>query len=221
MSGVVSPTHWNCPTKGDETLTIEQRWGKFWDLFEADGWEPETQALVRATLKAGDLFVDIGAWIGPVTLWALDCGAEAIAIEPDPVALAELRRRVPDEVEIHECALGVENGMARIKAASAWGDSMTAVTAGAGRTVSMRTLPEILNGRRPAMATMDIEGYEMTILPVVAPYLASLGTTLMVALHTGLPDPAWFADFSHVEMPKTARRGGGTSGRSLAVVAYP
>jgi len=218
VSVVVSQTHWNCPTKGDETLTIEQRWAKFWQLFKRDGWEPETQALVRANLKPGDLFLDIGAWIGPVTLWALDCGASVIAIEPDPVALKELRRRVPPEVEVWEGALGIEHGTARLAAATAYGDSMSRVDRD-GIAVPCLTLAEILQGRRPQMATMDIEGYEMTILPEVAPQLAALGTTLMVALHTGLPDPAWFADFSRVDMPPRARRGG--NGRSLAVVAYP
>lgn len=201
-------------------MSIERRWKSFWDLYRRDGWEPETQALVRATLKPGDLFVDIGAWIGPVTLWALDCGAEVIAIEPDPVALEELHRRVPAEVEIHECALSTERGTTRLAAATAYGDSMSKVSRD-GIQVSCLTLPEILSGRHPAMVTMDIEGYELTILPEVAPYLASLGTTLMVALHTALPDPAWFSDFSRVDMPRTARRGGSPTGRSLAVVAFP
>jgi len=217
---LISPTHWNYPHEGTEDLTIEQRWAKFWQLYERDAWEPETQALVRSVLKPGDLFVDIGAWIGPVTLWALDCGAEVIAIEPDPVALRELHRRVPPEVEIFAGALGVEHGTAKLGVTTAYGDSMSKIGHD-GLPVKMSALPEILDGRRPAMAVMDIEGYELTILPEVAPYLASLGTTLMVALHTGLPDPAWFSDYSRVDMPKTARRGGGSGGRSLAVVAYP
>jgi len=217
---LLHPAHWNYPHEGAETLSIEQRWAKFWQFYARDAWEPETQALVRSVLKPGDLFVDIGAWIGPVTLWALDCGAEVIAIEPDPVALVELRRRVPPEVEIHDCALGIEPGLARLSLTTAYGDSMSKIGSD-GLPVKMSTLPEILDGRRPKMATMDIEGYELTILPDVAPYLASLGTTLMVALHTELPDPAWFAEFSRVDMPRTARRGGSTGGRSLAVVAYP
>ena len=218
---LIAPTHWNCPHEGTETLSIEQRWAKFWQFYERGAWEPETQALVRSVLKPGDLFVDIGAWIGPVTLWALDCGAEVIAIEPDPVALDELYRRMPPEVEIWDCALGIDPGLALLSLTTAYGDSMSKIGSKIGLPVKMSTLPEILDGRWPKMATMDIEGYELTILPEVAPYLASLGTTLMVALHTALPDPAWFKDYSRVDMPKTARRGGDPRGRSLAVVAYP
>lgn len=212
-----APDHWNNPAKGS---AIEQRWARFWELYARDGWEPETKALVTKTLRPGDLFVDIGAWIGPVTLWALDCGASVIAIEPDQVALTELRRRVPDTVEIHECALGLETGTARLESASAYGDSMSKV-AKDGISVPMRTLPEILNGRRPAMAVMDIEGYEMVLLPELAPYLASLGTTLVCALHTDVPPREWFDGYREVSIPKTARRGSNSRGRSLAVVARP
>lgn len=217
---LISSTHWNYPEEAGEPLTIEQRWAKFWRFFEAGSWEPETQALVRATLEPGDLFVDIGAWIGPVTLWALDCGADVIAIEPDPVALKELHRRVPGEVEIWPGAVGLASGTVNLAAASAYGDSMSKVSED-GVEVPCWPLPEILHGRRPKLAVMDIEGYELTLLPEIAPYLASLGTTLVVALHTGLPEREWFADFDSVYIPPTARRGGDSRGRSLAVVARP
>jgi FkbM family methyltransferase len=198
-------------------VSIEQRWQAFWELYRADGWEPDTQALVRDTLRPGDLFVDIGAWIGPVTLWALDCGADVIAIEPDPMALAELRRRVPAEVEIWEGAVGLASGTARLACCSEYGDSMSRVC-DEGIEVQCWPLAEILGDRRPALATMDVEGYELTLLPQVAPYLASLGSTLMVALHTDLPDPAWFKDFGQVQIPPTVRN---RRGRSLSVVARP
>lgn len=216
----IYPTHWNYPKEGDDDLSIEQRWERFWKFYRQGSWEPETRALLRDTLKPGDLFLDIGAWIGPVTLWALDSGASVIAIEPDPVALPELRRRVPAEVEIWDCALAPESGTAHLAPASAYGDSMSKLAAD-GIEVPCRTLPEILNGRRPAMANMDIEGYELTLLPTVAPYLASLGTTLVVSLHTGLPEREWFAGYRDVYIPKTARRGGDSRGRSLEVVARP
>jgi len=214
----IAPTHWNYHHQGSRALRIEERWERFWALYARDAWEPETKALVCETLAPGDLFLDIGAWIGPVTLWALGCGAKVIAIEPDPVAAEELKRRVSPEVEIHECALGLKHGTAQLVAASAYGDAMSRIGTG-GINVPLRTLPEILGGRQPRLAVMDIEGYELTILPEVAPYLASLGTMLVVALHTDLPDPAWIAGYSDVTIPLTARRGGKPHGRSNAVVA--
>lgn len=200
-------------------MSMEDRWARFWKLWGSGGWEPWTRAELERTLRPGDLFVDLGAWIGPVSLWALELGAKVIAIEPDPKALEELHRRVPAEVEIWEGAVAPWTGRITIAPRHAFGDSMTSV-ADDGLSVPCWTLHEILAGRVPSLVVMDIEGYELTLLPKLAPYLASLGTSLMVALHTALPDRAWFSAYSYVSMPKTPRRGG-PAGRSLSMVARP
>ena len=202
----------------DPAVTIEERWQRFWEVFAKDGWEPETKALVEEVLEPGDLFVDIGAWIGPVSLWAKACGAQVIAIEPDPVALPELKRQLPD-AEIWEGAVAPGAGVIHLAPAYSFGDSMTRVSKH-GVEVPCWSLPEILGDRKPKLVVMDIEGYELVLLPTVAPYLASLGATLMVALHTEVPDRRWFKGYRHVQMPKTARKGGST-GRSLSMVARP
>ena len=180
-------------------------WSDFWERYEAGLWEPETRRWLADSLAPGDLFLDIGAWIGPVTLWALEFGAEVIAVEPDPVALEELRRVVPAEVEVWEGAVTVDGGRAHLAPRYELGDSMSRISA-EGVEVKACTLPEILGGRVPKLAKMDIEGYELELLPSVAPYLAGLGVPLQVALHDGLPDPEWFAGYSDVQMPASARQ---------------
>ncbi|MFN0092054.1 MAG: FkbM family methyltransferase, partial [Acidimicrobiales bacterium] len=63
----------------------------FWERFAAGRYEPATVAVLTRALRAGDTFVDVGAWIGPFTLLAAALGAEVVAFEPDPLALAALR----------------------------------------------------------------------------------------------------------------------------------
>jgi len=206
---------------------IEQCWVEFWRLYNAGKWEPETHALLKEVLKPGDLFVDIGAWIGPVSLWALELGASVVAVEPDPVALEELERQLSPYTltcEIHAGALAPHDGQLSISPCPVYrgrpgqmGDSMTRVTE-EGLSAPCWTIETILAGRTPALAKMDVEGYELVLLPTVAPYLAALGTTLMVALHTELPDPAWFAGYGSVDMPTSARN---KQGRSLSLLARP
>jgi FkbM family methyltransferase len=198
-------------------VNVEERWRKFWKAYRADLWEPETKALLEEVLEPGDLFLDLGAWIGPVSLWALDLGASVIAVEPDPVALRELHRTLGTRAEIWEVALGTEESTLRLAPKLMLGDSMSHVSE-LGIEVPSRTLPEIVGNRRPKLAVMDVEGYELTLLPTVAPYLGSLGCALMVALHTKLPDLKWFRRFSEVEIPETARN---AAGRSLSMVARP
>jgi predicted O-methyltransferase YrrM len=67
---------------------------EFWDRYEAVAWEPETLSILRAHLDGRTTFVDIGSWIGPTTLFAAAHARRVIALEPDPVALRQLRRNI-------------------------------------------------------------------------------------------------------------------------------
>lgn len=193
---------------------VRRPWPAFWRRYEAGKWEPATKALLAESLSPDDLFCDIGAWIGPVTLWALELGAKVIAIEPDPVAAAELNRRAP-AAEIWQGAVTADGAAAHLAPRFEWGDSMTRMSRD-GLRVDGWALAEILDGRVPALVKMDVEGYELELLPTVAPMLAELGVPLQVALHDGLPDPEWFAGYRHVAMPSSARD---ERGRSNVVVA--
>jgi FkbM family methyltransferase len=178
-------------------------WQTFWKAYAANEWEPETRSLLEETLRPGDLFVDVGAWIGPVSAWAQALGADVIAIEPDPTACAELRTVVPG-AEIWEGAVTPTGGRVHLKPGGggrgSYGDSMSSIGED-GLEVAAWTLPEILKGRVPALVKMDVEGYEMELCPQVAPWLAARGVPLQVSFHGTLPDPSWFADFGVVEWP--------------------
>lgn len=177
-------------------------WGAFWTLYEEGVWEPATRELID-TLEPGDLYVDVGAWIGPTVLWALARGAEVIAVEPDPIALPNLRRLVPD-IELWEGAVSAEGGPVQLATnprGGGWlGDSMSRLGP-EGVVVESWTLPEILHGRRPALVKIDVEGYESELCPSLMPYLADLGATVQVSFHGGLLEREWFAGFGSVDWP--------------------
>jgi len=176
---------------------------RFWMRYRAGDWEPGTKALIDELLRPGGLFVDIGAWIGPVSLWALERGANVVAVEPDPVALTELRRRVPASVEIWEGAVAVASGSTSLTTSNGrpFGKSMSRLASQGGIEVRAWTLAEILGDRIPALVKIDIEGYEIDLLPTIAPYLAEAKVPMQVALHGVLPDPDWFSGYSHIRIP--------------------
>ena len=60
---------------------------EFWD---ADNWESFTYDCVEKFSKPLCTFIDIGAWIGPITLYAAALNKQCYAIEPDSVAYNEL-----------------------------------------------------------------------------------------------------------------------------------
>lgn len=184
-------------------VTAPEMHERFWREYESKGWEAATRRFVERILKPGDLFVDVGAWIGPVTLWALEQGARVVAVEPDPVALVELTRRVPEEVEIWEGAVAREAGTAWLKPnfGLELGKSVSRLSAEGEVRVRTWTLQEVLGERVPALVKVDVEGYEKELLPAIAPFLAGLGVPLQAELHGVSAEAEWFDGYDNVQMP--------------------
>lgn len=63
------------------------RYDEFWST---DGWETFTYDCVEAFSKSDGIFIDIGAWIGPITMYAATLNNKCYALEPDKVAYSEL-----------------------------------------------------------------------------------------------------------------------------------
>lgn len=176
-------------------------WDDFWKVYLAGIWEPQTRALLEQILRPGDLFVDVGGWIGPVSLWALELGASVVAIEPDPVAAAEYRRNVPS-AELWEGAVSTTRGQAFIapRDGAGFGDSM-AKLADTGQPVETWTLQEILDGRVPALVKVDVEGHEVELCPQIGPLLAAMKVPLQVSFHGELAARDCFAGYAAVSWP--------------------
>lgn len=172
-------------------------WSAFWGLYETGEWEADTKAWLQ-NLQPGDLFVDIGAWIGPVTMWALEREATVIAIEPDPIAATMLHVNAPD-AEIWEAAVTLRDEFTHLEVHS--GDS-TSCLAPQGHRVQGLTLATILEGRVPKMLKMDVEGYETTLAPAIVPWLAQNDVALQISLHGEILPRELFDDYAYVDWPE-------------------
>lgn len=184
-------------------------WPEFWDLWSAGAWEAGTHAVIKELLGPGDLFLDVGAWIGPVTLWALAQGADVIAVEPDPVARAELRDVVApfgSRVEIIAGAMTVHGGEVLLahnpKLEGAFGDSMSRIGEGDGAVlVNSWRLVDILDTRIPKLMKMDVEGYELVLAPWIMPWLCLNKVAVHISCHGQLLEPELFAGYREVRWP--------------------
>jgi FkbM family methyltransferase len=137
-------------------------------------------------LRPGDLFVDVGANVGSYTiLSAAVCGANVIAVEPDPETAAGLLRNVnlnavKDRVEVAQIAAGAQAGEVRLTAGRGAMNRVSVETIAPTRLAEVRTLDEIVGRRSPAMLKMDVEGYEAEVLLGAPATLAQPGLLAIV-----------------------------------------
>jgi FkbM family methyltransferase len=113
------------------------------------------------------LFVDVGANVGIYSLWAAECGAEVIAIEPDPLAASRLRRNAQlngYDITVIEAAVGESNGTANFTVGR---DAMNAYAMdgdSVSRSVNVVTLDSVLAGRHARGVKIDVEGAERLVI---------------------------------------------------------
>jgi FkbM family methyltransferase len=173
----------------------------FWDQYGTPAWEPETVAVLEAFARPGVRIVDVGGWIGPTVLLAASLGASVLAIEPDPVAAAALRRNVAlnpelaDRVTVLEAALAACDGHAVLVSPSPdGGDSLSHLAAVRDddawscevRTLSVATLLESPEAREAEFFKLDAEAAEYTIVPALREHIAAARPSLYIATHPNL-----------------------------------
>lgn len=146
-----------------------------------EGFERVSRDIIDAHIEPGDVFVDIGAHWGVITLSALTRHPgeiAGIAVEPHPLNVQQLMRavaanRLGDLVEIVPAAAGAESGTAPLSFNSTMGHSLLQNT---GRHVGGTRLrvPVVaidrllaerpdLDGRR-LVVKIDVEGFEPEVL---------------------------------------------------------
>ena len=163
----------------------------FWER-EVQGWEDDTFAFVDEHVRAGTQFLDIGAWIGPVSLYAARKGARVIALEPDPVARGSLEANVrlnAADVTVVPAALHNDgHGLLLYGGPKGLGDSVTsALRARGGTRITVPTVDAatLILKLQPGPVVMkaDVEGHEYVIAPELADLCRRLEAPLHLSLH--------------------------------------
>lgn len=160
------------PTVTRVTPYKPDEWPTFWDDVDNGTWEPETKTVLERFLHPGDVFADVGAWCGPVTLWAVQLGATVVAWEPDAVARKCLRQNTDGmPVEIRAEAWADRCGQMPLLPYTYFGDSSSQLGGYREdcRIVELTTPRVVFNSvfqsTTPALIKVDIEGGEVRVLP--------------------------------------------------------
>lgn len=145
--------------------------------------EFEEMAFVLHCLRSDDLFVDVGANIGSYTVLAGKVvGARCVCLEPSPTTFAQLNDNLlindlHGRVDARQAAAGAEPGEVQLSCGL---DAMNHVVSHGGIepvgdtvTVPVVTLDGVLEGRRPSVLKIDVEGFESQALSGAAHTLSS------------------------------------------------
>jgi FkbM family methyltransferase len=137
-------------------------------------------------LRAGDLFVDIGANIGSYTVLASKVvGANSFAIEPVPKTFGYLHRNInlneiSSLVDSRCCAVGRNHGLLKFSSDL---DTTNRVVdsnySGSSIEVPVQTLDRMMEQLQPTLIKIDVEGFESE---VIAGALKTLSCSSLLAI---------------------------------------
>jgi FkbM family methyltransferase len=136
---------------------------------------------VLHALRAGDLFLDVGANIGSYTVLAAGaCGARVIAFEPDAATAARLSANVAangigDAVELVQAVVSDRVGELAFSVGLDTINHVVTDATESARLLPATTLDAATAGQTPFAMKIDIEGYEETALMGAAATLAGPG----------------------------------------------
>lgn len=182
--------------KNDTSFRVSEN-QDYWDSFESNSWEPSTFSILDKILLPNYTMVDIGAWIGPITLYSSFKVKKCYSFEPDPVAFKELQINVSSNPEllskivIINKAITEDGGVTELFSRYALGDSGSSLLK---RIKSRNNFIEIssfkfedflkeYNIEKIDFIKMDIEGGEFKVLPQMINYLKKESPTLLISIH--------------------------------------
>ncbi len=173
-----------------KVVTARPESAAFWAQAASGRWEDDTFRFLDAVTSSDAVLVDVGAWIGPLSLYASPLVARVIAIEPDPVAHRELAANISANVanvEIWNAAVDHERGELKLYAPKGFGNSET-TSSGEGeailvKTVTFEDIDAALGEAARAVLKIDIEGHEYRILEDALAFAKRRRAPLHLSLH--------------------------------------
>ncbi|MDB5403651.1 MAG: hypothetical protein JWQ55_5669 [Rhodopila sp.] len=170
------------------------------DAFLGDA-EAATLGFFDAVLPRCTRMIDVGAYVGMMSLYAALRVPEVHAVEASPSHQGLLRANIAlnpelaDRITVHPCAVGAVDGTA-VLFRKGYADSGTSIFRAVERTsvlhgqqdaeVPVRAAASLLNELGLDSATLlkiDIEGAEYAVLPAIAPLLGERQPFLQVSFH--------------------------------------
>lgn len=184
-----------------------ERRTSFWEEAANEKWEPKSFEILDLYIRPGKIFIDCGAWVGPLSLYAEKIGAKVYAIEPDKIAALELFENIlanDSDIIVSSIAIADKNGFTYLNSMTSdgFGNSESSLLRrgkGGGDSMKVKccTLSEYvkannINQLDICLIKIDIEGGEVALIKEAAGFFREYKPTLYISFH-----PAWFKDLNN------------------------
>jgi FkbM family methyltransferase len=186
--------YYPCNIDGDNFKCDPWHVGFWWRMAD-HVWEPKTLAIFSKFLKPEHTCLDIGAWIGPTTLYAAKRCRRVFSFEPDPEAyrhlLFNIRANALTNVIPFNAALSDKDGLVLMAShGTELGDTTTSmINASASKpgvtvpAISWETFRKICPDAKPDFIKMDVEGAEFKLIPAMKDFLLETKPVLLLSTH--------------------------------------
>lgn len=174
---------------------------EFWNGFVSH-WERFTLDWIKSYSNTSKSFLDIGAWIGPTSLWASNYFKSVYAFEPDPIAFKYLKLNSElnsNNIKFYNAAISNEKGNIPLFSRSGFGSSMTSMYTGdnSGVYAEAFSLEDAIQLDNFSLIKIDIEGGERLIIDKFCEMMESNPIDTIFSFHHSFyADPD--NDFNHI-----------------------
>lgn len=187
--GSKNKLHTKINVEGNQFI-VPDHW--FWKEYNSIGWERDTLNTFKKHIDTNTHFIDIGAWLGVTSLYAMQCGCKKInAVEANPKSYALMCKmlkwnNLQDLIDIKQICITDKNGEI-VKFGKAT-SSASRILQNGEYTVSTQTLfsyiQEIIEDTyKHFFLKVDIEGSESLIIDQIDNLFKIYKIKVFLALH--------------------------------------
>ena len=175
------------------------KWVDWWKGVENSSWEPNTFNIFDDFISFNCIYLDIGAWIGPTTLYAAQLAKRTYAFEPDPIAYQELETNIhankgtdwASRITIYNKAIAPISGTVKMGSIGKKGGGSGSSTLFASEKVNWEaeaiTLKQFVESENiqneELFIKMDIEGGEYELIPKLKREFTQYDVDVHLSIH--------------------------------------
>ena len=180
----------------------------FIEFFRTGQWENFTYQIFKQCAKKDKIALDIGAWIGPTSIWLSKNFKEVYSFEPDPVAFEALSKNL--ETSGCKNVLPIDKALYKEKTTLGFGLNPEFAHEGLGastsqlqangseisvQTTTFRELSRMIRFEDVSFVKVDIEGAEEHIVEDLFKYATTNKWDVLMEIHPNFMSSEGYENF--------------------------